>query len=68
MDVVVFEAGMDFTVRRVGGLKSTLLGGEGLVAGSGGSGRVCQKARSTDAFLSWLVPKLPKRTPPGSRA
>jgi uncharacterized protein (AIM24 family) len=27
-----------------------------------GPGRVLMQTRSTDAFLSWLIPKLPKQT------
>lgn len=59
--LVAFTEGIGFKVRRVGGLKSTVFGGEGLVVDLTGSGRVLLQTRSTDAFLSWLVPKLPKR-------
>jgi uncharacterized protein (TIGR00266 family) len=58
--IVAFEEGVDFTVRRVGGLKSTLASGEGLVAEFHGEGRVWLQTRSTDALLSWLIPKLPR--------
>lgn len=64
--VVAFEEGTDFTVRRVGGMKSTLLSGEGLVAEFGGEGRIWLQTRSQGAFLSWLLPKLPTRSPPAS--
>ena len=59
--IVAFEEGVDFTVRRVGGLKSTLASGEGLVAEFTGEGRVWLQTRSSDALLSWLIPKLPQR-------
>lgn len=62
--IVAFEESVDFTVRRVGGLKSTVLSGEGLVCEFRGDGRVWLQTRSADAFLSWLIPKLP--TPPSS--
>jgi len=58
--LVAFTEGMGFKVRRVGGLKSTLFSGEGLVVDLTGPGRVLLQTRSTDAFLSWLIPKLPK--------
>ncbi len=58
--VVAFEEGTDFTVRRVGGLKSTVLSGEGLVAEFSGEGRVWLQTRSMDSFLAWLIPKLPR--------
>jgi uncharacterized protein (TIGR00266 family) len=58
--LVAFGSGMEFDVRRVGGLKSTLLSGEGLVVELKGPGKVVLQTRSEDAFLSWLIPKLPK--------
>jgi len=58
--LVAFTERMGFKVRRVGGIKSTLFSGEGLVVDLTGPGRVLLQTRSTDAFLSWLIPKLPK--------
>jgi uncharacterized protein (TIGR00266 family) len=58
--LVAFTDGMGFNVRRVGGLKSTIFSGEGLVVDLTGPGRVLMQTRSQDAFLSWLIPKLPK--------
>jgi uncharacterized protein (TIGR00266 family) len=60
--LVAFSEGIGFKVRRVGGLKSTIFSGEGLVVDLTGPGRVLLQTRSTDAFLSWLIPKLPKRS------
>ncbi len=60
--LVAFTEGIGFKVRRVGGLKSTIFSGEGLVVDLTGPGRVLLQTRSTDAFLSWLVPKLPKKS------
>jgi len=57
--IVAFEESLDFDVRRVGGLKSTLFSGEGLVCEFSGEGTVWTQSRSPDAFLSWLIPKLP---------
>jgi uncharacterized protein (TIGR00266 family) len=58
--LVAFTENMGFNVRSVGGLKSTLFSGEGLVVDLTGPGKVLLQTRSTDAFLSWLLPKLPK--------
>lgn len=58
--LVAFTADIGFQVRRVGGLRSTLLSGEGLVVDLTGPGRVLLQTRSADAFLSWLTPKLPR--------
>ena len=57
--LVAFTEGMGFKVRRVGGLKSTLFSGEGLVVDLSGPGRIFMQTRSQDAFLAWLLPKLP---------
>jgi uncharacterized protein (TIGR00266 family) len=58
--LVAFTENMGFNVRSVGGLKSTLFSGEGLVVDLTGPGKVLLQTRSTDALLSWLIPKLPK--------
>lgn len=60
--LVAFSEGIGFQVKRVGGLKSTFFSGEGLVVQLTGPGRVLIQTRSQDAFLSWLLPKLPKQT------
>lgn len=59
--LVAFSEGVGFKVRQVGGLKSTLFSGEGLVVDLTGPGRVLMQTRSQDAFLAWLLPKLPKQ-------
>lgn len=59
--IVAFEDSLNFEVNRVGGLKSTLFSGEGLVCEFSGDGTVWTQSRSPDAFLSWLVPQLPNR-------
>jgi len=48
-------------VRRVGGLKSTLFSGEGLVCELTGPGKIMIQSRSVDAFLAWLIPQIPKK-------
>jgi uncharacterized protein (TIGR00266 family) len=65
--LVAFSEGLGFSVRRVGGLKSTLFSGEGLVVDLTGPGRVLMQTRSVDAFLSWLIPRLPKSDSGSSR-
>ncbi len=56
--IVAFEGTTSFDVRKVGGLKSTLFSGEGLVCEFEGAGTVWVQTRSTDAFLSWLMPNM----------
>lgn len=65
--LVAFSANIGFQVRRVGGIKSTLFSGEGLVVDLTGPGRVLLQTRSTDAFLSWLIPKLPTSSDGGGK-
>lgn len=65
--LVAFTEGMGFKVRRIGGIKSTLFSGEGLVVDLTGPGRMLLQTRSEDAFLSWLIPRLPKPDSGGSR-
>jgi uncharacterized protein (AIM24 family) len=65
--LVAFSEGIGFRVRRIGGVKSTLFSGEGLVVDLTGPGRVLMQTRSSDAFLSWLIPKLPKERPQSGR-
>ncbi len=60
--LVAFDEGMGFNVKRVGGIKSTFFSGEGLVVDLTGPGKVLMQTRSDDAFLSWLIPRLPKRS------
>lgn len=63
--IVGFDPSITFEVRRVGGWKSTLLSGEGLVCSLTGPGRILMQTRSEEAFLGWLVPKLPKQSGSG---
>ncbi|UCC97780.1 MAG: TIGR00266 family protein [Phycisphaerales bacterium] len=58
--MVAFAEGVGYSVKRVGGLKSTLFSGEGLVCELTGPGKIMIQSRSADAFLSWLIPQIPK--------
>ncbi len=60
--VVAWSEGVTYQVRKVGGWKSTMLSGEGLVVDLTGPGMVYTQSRSPEAFLGWLIPKLPKQT------
>jgi uncharacterized protein (TIGR00266 family) len=58
--MVAFTEGMGYEVRKVGGLKSLFLSGEGLVVNLTGPGRLYLQTRSQQSFLAWLIPQLPK--------
>lgn len=57
--LVTMTEGIGFEVRKVGNWKSTLFSGEGLVVDLTGPGTFTTQSRSQDAFLSWLIPRLP---------
>ena len=58
--MVAFSEGMTYQVRKVGGWKSTMLSGEGLVVDLTGPGRLYMQTRSPQGFLGWLIPQLPQ--------
>ena len=60
--LVTFEEQIGFKVKKVAGWKSTLFSGEGLVVELKGPGKVTLQSRSQDAFLSWLIPRIPRQT------
>ncbi|MCD6461823.1 MAG: TIGR00266 family protein [Thermoplasmata archaeon] len=59
--LVAWPAHMQYTIRRVGGIKSTLLSGEGLVADFVGPGTLLLQTRHWPAFASALAPFLPQQ-------
>lgn len=52
--VVAFDESVQYNVRKAGGWKSTLLGGEGLVTDFHGPGRVWLQTRSSDDLIQWI--------------
>jgi uncharacterized protein (TIGR00266 family) len=60
--IVGFDATIDFRVKKVGSWKSTLLGGEGLVCEMTGPGRLLMQARSEEALIGYLGPRMPQQS------
>lgn len=58
--LVALPESMSFKIRSIGGIKTFLFSGEGLVADLTGPGKFLVQTRSQDQFLSWLIPKLPQ--------
>ena len=58
--LVAFDASINVTPRAAGGIKSTLLSGEGLVIEMTGPGRAYIQTRSPQALINWIIPQLPK--------
>ncbi|UCF68024.1 MAG: TIGR00266 family protein [Acidobacteriota bacterium] len=66
--VVAFDSTLQWTVRKVSGLFTSVISGEGLVCEFSGAGEVWLQTRSSQAFLDWLLPRLPTaRTSSGGR-
>lgn len=57
--VVAWEGSVEFDARRVGGLKSTLLSGEGLVMDFTGPGTVWYQTRGLDTFTESIIETMP---------
>jgi uncharacterized protein (TIGR00266 family) len=57
--IVAFEGELDFKVKSIGGVKSFLFSGEGLVCRFEGRGTVYVQSRNLGALVSWLSPLLP---------
>lgn len=58
--LVAFDATMSVTPKTVGGFKSTLFSGEGLVVELTGPGMIYMQTRSPRALINWIIPQLPK--------
>jgi uncharacterized protein (TIGR00266 family) len=64
--LVAFDTGMGVTPKTVGGFKSTLFSGEGLVVELAGPGTIYMQTRSPQALINWIIPQLPKPEIKGS--
>lgn len=58
-NLIAWDDSIDFSTRRVGGLKSTLLSGEGLVFEFTGPGTAWYQTRDLNGFVSLIQPLLP---------
>jgi uncharacterized protein (TIGR00266 family) len=57
--IVAFDGALDFRVRSIGGAKSFLFSGEGLVCEFSGRGTLYIQSRNLKALVSWVTPLLP---------
>ena len=57
--VVAFDTHLQWNTRKVAGVFTSLISGEGLVCEFNGKGNVWLQTRSNQAFLDWLMPRLP---------
>lgn len=60
--IVAFEDTVQYTINKVGGMKSFLVGGEGLVMNFTGQGSVWIQTRNVQSLAGKLIPFLPNRS------
>ena len=58
-NLVMMDSQVEYEVRKVGGLKSALFGGEGIVVDILGPGRVALQTRTVDGLAQSILPFLP---------
>jgi uncharacterized protein (TIGR00266 family) len=58
--LVAFDADMGVVPKTVGGFKSTLFSGEGLVVELTGPGVIYMQTRSPRALINWIIPQIPR--------
>jgi uncharacterized protein (TIGR00266 family) len=64
--LVAFSSGITYNIEKVGGWKSTILSGEGLIANVSGTGTLYIQTRCAQALAQWLVPFMPSGGAGGS--
>ena len=60
--LVAFDGTMGVVAKTVGGFKSTMLSGEGLVVELTGPGKLYMQTRSPRALISWIIPQIPTKS------
>jgi uncharacterized protein (TIGR00266 family) len=58
--IVAFQDSLSYKVKKVGGWKSTLLSGEGLICEFSGSGKLWIQSRVPGGFIGWVSKLLPR--------
>jgi uncharacterized protein (TIGR00266 family) len=58
--LVAFDGSMAVQPKTVGGMKSTLFSGEGLVVELTGPGKIYIQTRSPQALINWIIPQIPR--------
>lgn len=60
--LVAFDANIEVQTKAVGGMKSTIFSGEGLVVEMTGPGRLYIQTRSPKALIDWIIPQVPQKS------
>ncbi|MFO8072570.1 MAG: TIGR00266 family protein [Polyangia bacterium] len=56
--IVAFDDSLDYKIKGSGGIKSTLLGGEGLTCHFDGHGKLFIQSRNLGGLIKWITPRL----------
>lgn len=56
--IVAFDDSLDYKIKGSGGLKSTLLSGEGLTCHFEGHGKLFIQSRNLGGMIAWITPRL----------
>jgi uncharacterized protein (TIGR00266 family) len=57
--IVAFDDTLDYRIKGAGGLKATLMSGEGIVCEFNGNGKLFIQSRNLGSMISWIIPRLP---------
>lgn len=57
--IVAFDDTLDYKIKGSGGLKATLLSGEGLTCHFNGTGKLFIQSRNLGGMIHWITPRLP---------
>lgn len=60
--VVAFDESVQYRIRKAGGWKSMILGGEGIVTEFTGPGRIWMQTRSATDLVDWLRTRMPSNS------
>lgn len=58
--LVGFEKGLNYSIGKAGGLKSTLFSGEGLIMNFNGTGKLYMQSRNIGGLIDFINPRLPR--------
>jgi uncharacterized protein (TIGR00266 family) len=58
--LVAYESGLDYQINKVGGMKSLMFGGEGLVMNFSGQGTIWIQTRNIPSLAGLIIPFMPQ--------
>ncbi len=58
--LVAYESGLEYQINKVGGMKSLMFGGEGLVMNFSGEGTIWIQTRNIPSLAGLIIPFIPQ--------